>query len=537
MILILVDGLNTFFPDQVDANRRPMAEKVIRQLEGEVLPAYMPGQRWFAAKGEKIEGITLEKHGLWTEDGHNWLFIWPRVQFAGIEPQRYFQPLDILWETADNDEEMRALLPATLARVRHQARAGILYDAYSNETFCRALIKTIGEGKEVPMAGGTLKFAPTAAFASLAGEDLDQLAVRRSTAGSSNTGIFLGERLFMKGYRRMQSGINPELEMGRFLTETSPFANIVPVAGTLEYIAPDGTPTALVMVQGYVINQGDAWAYTLDYLERTLEQIVLQSPEVSGVPEEDLHGLNLMMMKTLGQRTGELHVALSKQSGDPAFDPEPVSTEDMTSWNKQIREEAGQSLDKLERSRNLLPEGQRVAADRLLAARRQILDRIAALEPQGLQVAKTRFHGDYHLGQVLVAEDDFVIIDFEGEPARSLEERRSKHSPLKDVAGMLRSFNYAAYATLFKMVDEKIADFEHLEPLAREWERQAAEAFMSGYEEAVAGCASYPRNHAHARNLIDLFAIEKAFYELRYELDNRPGWIGVPLGGLLELLV
>ncbi|MDQ2694593.1 MAG: maltose alpha-D-glucosyltransferase [Pseudomonadota bacterium] len=538
-VLVLIEGWRSFFPERFE-KRKAIAQKLATQVEREVLPAFVQSQRWFAAKGEKVQGVRPVRRDIWQGGGGQWLLMQLQADFEGIPPQSYFLPLAIAWERRDNEEQLRALEKATLARVREQARMGVLYDAFFDETFCRALVRAIGDGASVALDSGQLQFTPTASFRELAGDDLDGLEIRHSTAGSSNTGVILGNRLFLKGYRRLQPGRNLELEIGRFLTETSPFANIVPVAGAVEYRGGDGTVTTLAMLQGYVVNQGDAWAYTLDYLRRALEDALVAASSEAGAPpppEEELHAVNLMMMRTLGLRTGELHKALARQTGDPAFDPEPITPEDLAAWNAQVRQEAAQSLDKLARNLERLPEARRPAAEKLLAGRNEILERIARLRPEDLQAVKARYHGDYHLGQVLVSRNDFVIIDFEGEPTRSLEERQRKHSPLRDVAGMLRSLNYAAHATLLRMTGEKIADPDRLEPLARQWERLAVAAFMAGYEEGVQGCPVYPEAPTYARSLIDLFIVEKAFYELRYELDNRPDWIGVPLGGLLALLV
>jgi maltose alpha-D-glucosyltransferase/alpha-amylase len=244
----------------------------------------------------------------------------------------------------------------------------------------------------------------------------------------------------------------------------------------------------------------------------------------------------LLQMGTLGQRTGELHQALAKETGNPDFDPEPIQAKELKAWVKQISEEAIQTLDKLERHRDTLAESQRQLAYELLGRREALLDRIASLPPEGLQAAKTRYHGDYHLGQVLLVKNDFVIIDFEGEPARSLEERRRKHSPLKDVAGMLRSFDYAAFNALINATTEAPDQLSILNPFAQNWRDQVSAAFMEGYLKAVEGCPSYPQDSAHAQALIDLFTLEKAFYEVRYELDNRPTWVSVPLSGLLKIL-
>jgi maltose alpha-D-glucosyltransferase/alpha-amylase len=261
----------------------------------------------------------------------------------------------------------------------------------------------------------------------------------------------------------------------------------------------------------------------------------MKSPQERQTLPEDYHAVHLMMMQTLGRRTGEMHVALARESGDPAFDPEPIRPQDLDTWTGNIRNEALQTLDKLEGRRDSLTATAQAIVNHLLGARDTILERITAHKSMDVQALKTRYHGDYHLGQVLVVHNDFLIIDFEGEPARPLAERRLKHSPLKDVAGMLRSFNYAAYAALYAMTSERPDDFPLLEPFARDWERQTRQAFMAGYEEAVKGCPVYPQDPDTAQRLIDLFGVEKALYELRYELDNRPAWVGVPLGGLLEL--
>ncbi|MBA2491829.1 MAG: alpha-amylase, partial [Gammaproteobacteria bacterium] len=238
------------------------------------------------------------------------------------------------------------------------------------------------------------------------------------------------------------------------------------------------------------------------------------------------------LMRTLGVRTGELHTALAATTGNADFDPEPISRTDIECWVAQVADEANQTFDLLAQSDSR--EDQDVSA--LLAAREALMTRIRASATAALDGLKTRYHGDYHLGQVLLAHNDFVIIDFEGEPARTLEERRIKHTPLKDVAGMLRSFNYAAYAALFDATEDQPPDLAQLEPRAQEWERVTAEAFLAGYAEGARDCPAYPRDADHARRLIELFTLEKAFYEVRYELANRPKWLAIPVKGLLTIL-
>jgi maltose alpha-D-glucosyltransferase/alpha-amylase len=282
-----------------------------------------------------------------------------------------------------------------------------------------------------------------------------------------------------------------------------------------------------------VENQGDGWTYTLDYLDRFLEQCRTGTQPTGSAA--DVHGAYLALARTLGLRTAELHAAFTLTTGDPAFDPEPVESDDLTAWAGHIRQEAEATLDLLESRLDRLAGDARAEGERLVARRGDLLDRIRGATPDALSGLKTRYHGDYHLGQVLVCHNDFIIIDFEGEPARSLAERRVKHSALRDVAGMLRSFNYASYSALARLTAERPDDFPRLEPFARAWEGEAERAFLQAYEEAVTGSPLYG-DWAEARDLLALFVIEKALYEVRYELQNRPEWAGIPLRGLRELI-
>jgi maltose alpha-D-glucosyltransferase/alpha-amylase len=242
------------------------------------------------------------------------------------------------------------------------------------------------------------------------------------------------------------------------------------------------------------------------------------------------------LVRTLGRRTGELHAAFASPTDDEAFAAEPAPPQEVAGWAEGVLAEARRTLDMLRRRRNRLPEEAGPEADRLLGLRREITRRIKEVSREGFGVVKTRHHGDYHLGQVLVVGNDFQIIDFEGEPARPLAERRRKHSPLRDVAGMLRSFNYAARSALLTLGTERAEPLETLEPWIQRWEERTREAFLAGYAEGARGTPSYPENEEHARALIDLFTLEKALYEIRYELDNRPDWVGIPIRGILDLM-
>jgi maltose alpha-D-glucosyltransferase/alpha-amylase len=528
-VLVLFDGWRSFFRERVVPWRIGMAEKLRAQIETEILPRFVAAQRWYAAKGEPVARVELADYVEWGGEPASWLVGLVHVTTPAAEPAVYFLPLSLAWEDGA-EERLRGLLPATLARVRQQARMGVLADALADETFCRAVVQAMGEGRELQCGGGTIRFSATGAFAALAAGAGEHGIHPPGTQGS-NTTVRLGERLFLKAYRHLRAGLNPELEMGRFLTESAYFRNAVPLAGAIEYAPAEGMGMTLALLQGYVENQGDGWSYTLDYLERFLDGHRTAPEPVAA----EVHGGYAALMHTLGQRTAELHRALATPSGDPAFDPEPIEHGDLIAWTRQVHAEARQTFELLAHRRGALAAEAQVEADALLAHGAELLRRIEAGVPARVSSHKTRYHGDYHLGQVLIARNDFVIIDFEGEPERPLAERRAKHSPLKDVAGMLRSFNYVAYTALMRVTTERPADLAALEPHARQWEQTARRAFLEAYASTAAEAGLYP-SWDEMQGLLGLLVLEKALYELRYELTSRPEWVRIPLLGLRELV-
>ena len=510
-------------------------DRQVAQLEREALPNYLGVRRWFAGKGGDIERVEVISQ---VEIGTDWLLALLRV-YDGEEgePQIYFLPLAAAWGESEEDG-ISTLIPYTVARLRRRSRVGVLYDALADEEFCRSLVMAMGEGREVSAGDGVIRFTSTGAFEELIGDE--PLSVRRAGVEQTNTSIILGERLIMKAYRQLQAGVNPDLEIGRYLTEESSFGNTPPLAGAIEYKDSEGKLTTLALLQGFVGNQGDGWSFTLDYLTRYLEERLVTTwslEEDAAEPEQEEDDTFFMgLMHTLGLRTGELHEAFAAPTDDPDFGPEPASKKEIEGWKKGIVKELDRTLKLLGRRRDRLTEEVRPAADRLLELRDAAAERIQSAAGDGVEVIKTRHHGDYHLGQVLVVSNDFQIIDFEGEPARPLEERRGKHSPLRDVAGMLRSFNYAAESAVMDLGAGREERVGTLEEWALGWERNVREAFLEGYAEGAREAASYPDDEEYARQLIDLFTLEKALYEIRYELDNRPDWVGIPIKGVLDLM-
>jgi maltose alpha-D-glucosyltransferase/alpha-amylase len=526
-VLVLFDGWTSFFRDRVVPWRIGMAQKVRDDLEVEALPRFIEPQRWYASKGEKVKRARLAEHALWEAGGRTWLLGRFEVETAaGSTP--YFLPLALAWEETE-EARTRSLAAASVAKVRQQANVGVLADAFADDAFCRALVSAIGAGREVPATQGALRFVPTRAYRELAGADAGGLEVGRGQGQSSNTVVTLGERLFLKGYRRLQPGASPEVEIGRFLTEVVQFRSCVPLAGVLEHAAADGAVTTLALLQAYVENDGDGWSFTLDYLERFLDGRRTATEPVAA----DVHSGYNALVQTLGTRTAELHRALARLTGDPAFDPEPFGPADLADWKQRVREGLQATLAAIDVRRREMTVPVRLDAQALLDARERLLARIDAAAPPRSGTLKTRLHGDYHLGQVLLVKNDFVIIDFEGEPGRTAAERRAKHWPLCDVAGMLRSFDYARWTALRRVAqgDDEAA---RLEPLATDWADQAERAFVGAYEQALRDAGLFAE-FDEVRDLLALAELEKALYELRYELGSRPGWVGIPLAGVLAL--
>jgi maltose alpha-D-glucosyltransferase/alpha-amylase len=524
-VLVLFDGWMSFFRERVQPWRTELADTLLERLEAEVLPGYIQNQRWYGAKGTALGRVTLADRMLWGEGEASWL-----VTLLRADAATYFLPLALAWEETE-EERIRELAPVTIAKVRQQAKVGVLADACADERFCLQVLKAVGEGVQVAMQEGSLRCTPTRAFPEIAGEELDDLKASRVQAQSTNTTVTLGERVFVKYYRRLRAGVNPELEIGRFLTEVARFPNCVPVAGALEYARRDtAEPATLALVQAFIPNQGDGWEYTLNYLERYLDS----RRSVAEAPPGSPHGGYVALMQTLATRTAQLHRAFTTAGGGTAFDPEPLAAPDVAAWKRQARAEARETIALLKARVSSLSERHQPRARKVLEAGGAI-ERLIEECPAPQQAAlRIRHHGDFHLGQVLLRNNDFLIIDFEGEPSRTVEEGRRKHSPLRDVAGMLRSFSYARWSAAMHAV-EALTDQERVLSALEDWEREAREAFLGAYEDAARGSGLFA-SFDDVRGLLALFELEKVLYELRYELNNRPAWTHIPLEGLVGFI-
>jgi maltose alpha-D-glucosyltransferase/alpha-amylase len=495
-----------------------------RYLEEGVLPSYLPRQRWFSDKDQAIARVAIEPLGSLDGDRSNHLLLAVRAKQVSGAEKRYFLPLSLRWGEQDT-----AHLPYTVAKVRRAARVGTLIDAAHDDTFALTLMAKLRAGESISLPHGHVHFRPGAGLGDL---EIPEV-VKEIGAEQSNVSLIVGDAVLLKFYRQLMPGTNPDVEVARFLTETGGFANAPAYLGSVEHHSPDGNCTALAAAFRFVANQGDAWHAVTDALDRLLEGYRLAEDE----SDDALYAFPLGIGSKIGLRTAEMHLALATPTRDPAFASEPIAAVDVSRWVDETREAASLAFDALERASSEAWHESTLGYVRLLQERRpeleSILDEFARLQPSG---RKTRVHGDYHLGQLLMVKDDVFIIDFEGEPRRAIDERRAKSSPLRDVAGMVRSFDYAAWAALDKVAARGIQLTNERVALAFKWRDEATKACLAEYHAASAVSAVYPESEATANGLLELFLLHKAFYEVRYELGSRPAWLSIPVRGILDLL-
>ncbi len=505
-----------------------------RELEQHVLPTYIAQKRWFAAKDDRIQQVRIRGVNELTTAAGSLLLAQIDVTLAGsAEPHRYQLPLSVSW-SEDAGATNWPLLPYMLARTRRGSRMGALFEATNSEMFGPAILEAIRDSRTVEGSEGTLHFRAGTRFAEV---EMPAQPVGHAIGGEqSNSSINIADKAVLKIYRRLAAGEHPEIEMTRFLTERAGYANTPKLLGDLEYVERDGTRWALGLLQEFVRSQGSGWAHAVSYLDRVFDALRVVDPKAEPTAPEERHAIYLEQARILGRRIAELHRALASDSSDPAFAPEPIGAEDLAAWQKRFVGAVGPTFDALESALKSGGEAQAAGLAALVERREECIACFTALTGQPVHAMKTRVHGDLHLGQILVVQNDFHVIDFEGEPARTLEERRAKGSPLRDLAGMLRSFEYAGSAALLQLADRDPDGYGRVLPYAEEWKRLVQGAFMGSYGEAIAGCVSWPEDPAEVDRLLNLFLIDKVLYEIRYEAANRPAWLRIPMAGLAAIL-
>jgi len=523
----------------------------VERLE-RALMRWLLQQAWCGANARDILGVSIADAIRITADGEPQYLTLLHVSYTDGDPEICFLPLAF---ATGGEAERQIESGNAVARLRRRDGGGdgVLYRAATSGAFGRWMLEVLPSRKRPRGNAGVIV---TTALKAL------RDAVHEAAPGSleptplgleqRNSSVVYGSRFIMKLFRRLDDGMSPELDVGRFLATQAPFQHTPALLGAVEYHRPEREPLTLGVVHEFVPNAGDAWRYTLDAVDRFFELVLTRNTDLASwnahsgpvVSEEavvypssivESIGMYLESARLLGQRTAELHRTLGSRADVPGFAPEPFTALYQRSLYQSLRAKADRSLILLaERARTLPPEVREIA-DAVLAARDAVTARFRAVTKRPPTGMRIRCHGNYHLGKVLHTGRDFVMLDFGGEPSRTLGERRLKRSPLIDVAGMLRSFDYAAVSAL---IDGRVRpeDVETLRPWAEEWRYWVGRTFVDAYRQAAAASGFLPRDIADQRLLLDCYQLEKALHEVAFELNHRPLWTWIPLRGIRHLL-
>ncbi len=539
------------------------ATALARRLAGSPLEAalatVLPRTRWFGDKAAGIRSVqVLDAVALPGEDPGRLLAV-VSVQTKQGYAASYVLPLRFVFGdeavTLRRDHARAVLADVELAG-SDGPRRGICLDGLVDPGFAAALLETMARRRRLAGRAGAFVATPAPALRSLRGPQGEPLAASPLDAEQSNSSVRFGDRLLLKLFRRLPEGTNPEIEIARFLTQRARFAHVPPLAGTLEYQAEKREPVSVAVLQGFVPNEGDAWGYTLGQLAQYVERVRVRPERADAVPvptepplalvEKDppalvveLLGGFLETARLLGVRVADLHRALASDRDDPSFAPEPVTPFYQRSLYQSERNLVARAFRRLRGALSTLPAEIAAEAARLVRLESTVLEALRQIVRTPLSGCRIRIHGDLHLGQVLRAGSDFVVIDFEGEPMASLGERRLKRLPLRDVAGMLRSFDYAAHTAMRDALGRGIARPDDLPTLARWtafWRAWVSSAFLRAYLHQMDGTDLLQRTRAELALVLRVMLLEKNVYELDYELNMRPDWAIIPIRGMLAAL-
>ncbi|HSU89603.1 MAG TPA: putative maltokinase, partial [Terriglobia bacterium] len=524
---------------------------------------YLQTQRWFGGKARDVKSAAFVETIPVSFDSAKACMTEVQIEYTEEDPETYVLPL--AFATGERADQIRqsspnSVLAEVTIREKETETPGVVYDAVLEKDFCKSLVDMIARRRQLRGLGGDFVAAPTRALRNGKVTSITNLEVASMRLEQSNSSIVFGDELILKLFRKAEEGINPDLEIGYFLTERAAFPHTAPVAGTIEYRSKRGQTAAVGILQRFVPNEGDAWRHTLDQLSQYLDRAVTRpGGDIEGMKDllrpmpfvdrlqhtpippiaTELIGPYFENVKLLGRRTAELHVVLASNTDDPDFAPEPFSVLYQRSLYQSMRNHSGQMFQLLKKNLNTLRGAVLDEALKVLDLQGEVLNRFRLILSRKISARRTRIHGDFHLGQVLYTGKDYVIIDFEGEPARPLTERRIKKTPIRDVAGMLRSFHYAAYTSLFGHLGSanvRPEDLAAVEPWARLWNVWVSSTYLDSYLEHAAAGGFLPANREDLNILLTVYLFDKALYELGYELNNRPDWVRIPLTGILQLL-
>ena len=531
---------------------RILGSKAEAQLMSTIMP-YLRRARWFAGKGKGIRRLRIADSITVPVHDQPVYVLQLEVTYTSAPREHYLLPIAF----AGHDLQMKIVREspeAVIAQLAFKDDEGIVYEAIYDEDFRQMLLDLIVRRRSLKAGSGRLVARRGSRFSSLLADGVVPEVSRILKVEQSNTSILYDHTFFLKLYRRIEQGVNPDVELPRNLTEHTDFANIPAFAGAIEWQSNQGAAATIASLLEFVPNETDAWSYTLDNVERsfgyaqTLKDKIEESPcvppsildidpDTLPLPIRDFIGpVYIEMAVLLGRRSAQLHRALASLSRSPDLTAEPFSLLYQKSLHQSIRGMTLKVLAELERSLPKLEDRTADAIRGILAEKKTILGRLRRIAERKIRARKIRTHGDYHLGQVLYTGKDFTIIDFEGEPARSMTERRLKQSALRDVAGMIRSFHYAAHGAILLRAVRQGADIDYLERWADLWYTCVSGTFLHAYMREVADADFVPPDKEDFALLLETFLLEKAVYELGYELNNRPDWLMIPARGIVQML-
>ena len=512
----------------------------VRVLERKILQPFMKKCRWFGGKARAISKMNIHKVIPLKVDKDTHFLCIIEVHYVQRLPELYFLPMSF----APSDtlfDKVEYTTMSVISRAEIQGKVGFILDSSYDRNFRDYLFTSMDRKLRIKDDEGTLEFN-SSVFAKLHAEKVESKILK---ADQSNTAIIYNDQYFFKFYRKIEQEINPDLEIVRFLSENTSFRNAPKYAGSVEYRDSDGNTTVLGLLQEKVENQGDSWVMTIDSVGRFYERVMAKakkekipklvnkaSIKFDEAPEliQEFIGRGFYeRVVRLGQRTAEMHLALASDQTNPAFAPEYFTSNYQRSLYSTLRKLTRDRFKLLEQSLDKLNAETQDLARKVLAMEDQVLECFSEVYKTRINAIKTRIHGDFHLGQVLFTGKDFIIIDFEGEPGFSFSERRLKKNPLKDVAGMMRSFHYAAFGKIMLNENYREKDIEFLVQWAEQWQHYVSRFYLDAYLEKM-GLESTLSEQDEV--LIRTYLIEKAIYELGYELNGRPDWVNIPLRGI-----
>ena len=540
--------LNKEFKDLLEGEAKEL-------LEQDALLKYLKHSRWFGGKGRSVRGINIiEATPIVRKNIPPIYFIIVKVIYEDVASENYFIPLS--FASQEKIQLFKQLFPqGIIANIIVDGKEGILYDALYNKDLHHIFLDMIAKRKRVKGRLGEFVASPHRKFKSyIMGTDVpfDSTVLEIE---QSNTSIVYNNIFILKFIRRIESGVHPDAEIIRALTEKAHFPHIAPFAGLIEYQRQHQNITLVGLLQKFVPNEGDAWSFTLDNVQKYCERILAQKPSIEEIPQIDFFRTDKELSTTnnfldeyvgaffsemvclLGQRTGQMHNSLFSLTEDPSFAPESFSILYQRSVFQSMRSLVRNVFNLLKNNISRFPHNLKKDASEVLSLEKRILNRLAKIVGKKVSAMKIRIHGDYHLGQVLFTGKDFVIIDFEGEPAHAISQRRLKHSALRDVAAMIRSFHYAAYSGFLRYPYVHQDDRGFLEEWIKVWYQYICNLFIRSYLNTVNDTPLLPQNMEDFHILFNAFILEKAVYELGYELNNRPDWVTIPIKGIQHIIL